>query len=369
MGKRTPIYEEHVALGGRMVDFGGWDMPVQYPAGILAEHEAVRQRAGLFDVSHMGEVELRGERALAFADYLVTNDCQRLAMDQVLYTPMCYPDGGVVDDLLVYRLQDRVLLVINAANTDKDVAWIFERKEHFGPGVEVRDVSDETGQIAVQGPRAQEILQRLTSKDLQEIAFFHAAEDVDVAGRKALVSRTGYTGEDGFEVYVRAEDAVHVWREILRAGAQEGILPCGLGARDSLRFEACLPLYGHELDADHSPLEAGLKFFVKLQKPDFVGQAPLVKVQEEGGPARRLVGYRVLERGIARQGYPLQDEAGKTIGVTTSGMPSPTLGQSIGLGYVPAELAQPGTRIAVEVRGRAVPAEIVKIPFYRRSGK
>ncbi|MDA8345893.1 MAG: glycine cleavage system aminomethyltransferase GcvT [Thermaerobacter sp.] len=369
MGKKTPLYEEHLALGGRMVDFGGWDMPVQYTAGILAEHEAVRKRAGLFDVSHMGEIECTGDRALAFADYLVTNNCQRLNMDQVLYTAMCYPDGGVVDDLLVYRLQDRVLLVVNASNTEKDVAWVTEQKETFGDGVQVRDVSAETAQIALQGPKAQEILQRLTEKNLDEIAFFYAAENVEVAGRTALVSRTGYTGEDGFEIYLRSEDAVHVWREILRTGAPEETLPCGLGARDSLRFEACLPLYGHELDREHNPLEAGLKFFVKLQKPDFIGHAALAKVQEDGGPARRLIGYRVLDRGIARQGYPLLDAAGRTVGITTSGMPSLTLGGSIGLGYVPAALAQPGTSIAVEVRGRAVPAEVVKIPFYRRSGK
>ncbi len=352
-----------------MVDFGGWDMPVQYPAGIVPEHEAVRKRAGLFDVSHMGEIECTGERALDFANHLVTNDCTRLAMDQVLYTPMCYPDGGVVDDLLVYRLQGRVLLVVNASNAEKDFTWVKEQQAAFGGGVEVRDVSAQTAQIAIQGPKAQEILQRLTPKDLGEIAFFYAAENVPVASRTALVSRTGYTGEDGFEIYVAPDDAVHVWREILRAGAPEEILPCGLGARDSLRFEACLPLYGHELDKDHSPLEAGLRFFVKLQKADFVGHAALVAVQEQGGPARRLAGFRMLERGIARQGYPLLDAQGKAVGVTTSGMPSPTLGEAIGLGFLPAELSQPGTRIAVEMRGRAVPAEVVKIPFYRRSAK
>ncbi len=369
MGKRTPLYGEHVALGARMVDFGGWDMPVQYPSGILAEHEAVRTRAGLFDVSHMGEIECTGENALEFADHLVANDCMRLAMDQVLYTPMCYPDGGVVDDLLVYRLQDRVLLVINASNTDKDFAWVREQQDAFAGDVKVRDISSKTAQLALQGPKAQEVLQRLTAKDLGEIAFFHAAEDVEVAGKRALVSRTGYTGEDGFEVYLPAEDAVHVWREILRAGEPEGVIPCGLGARDSLRFEACLPLYGHELDDQHNPLEAGLKFFVKLAKSDFVGHAALVRVQEQGGPERRLAGFRLLERGIARQGYPLLDVQGQPVGTTTSGMPSPTLGAAIGLGFLPAALAQPGTRIAVDVRGRAVSAEVVKIPFYRRSAK
>ncbi len=371
MGKRTPLYEEHLALGGRMVDFGGWDMPVQYPAGILAEHEAVRQRAGLFDVSHMGEIDLHGERVLQFADELVTNDCQKLAENQVLYSPMCYEHGGVVDDLLVYRLEPgHVLLVVNASNTDKDVAWVMEQRQRLYPDVQAEDISAKTAEMALQGPKAQEILQSLTSFDLNRIAFFWVQPDIEIAGRKALwVSRTGYTGEDGFEIYVRPEDAVHVWREILRAGEPYGILPCGLGARDSLRFEACLPLYGQELDQDHTPLQSGLKYWVRLEKEHFIGLGPLKEEQESGGPKRRLVGFKLAERGIARHGYPITSPSGEEIGVVTSGMLSPTLGEAIGLGFVPAEYAQVGTRIAVSVRGRAIPAEVIKRPFYRRSGK
>lgn len=366
MGKRTPLYDEHVSLGGRMVDFGGWDMPVQYPTGIVQEHAAVRQHAGLFDVSHMGEISLTGPRALEFADLLVTNDCQKLQELQVLYTPMCQPDGGVVDDLLVYRLPDRVLLVVNAANTPKDVAWV-QSKAAGVQGVKVQDVSDETAQIAIQGPGAQAVLQRLTDVNLSDIAFFWAKEGVRVAGRPALLSRTGYTGEDGFEIYLGQEDAAHVWREILAAGREDGVVPCGLGARDSLRFEATLPLYGHELDADHNALESGLSPFIKTGKPDFIGISALRAVRESGGPIRRLVGLRLTERGIARQGYPILDGAGLRIGETTSGMPSPTLGEALALGFVPREHAALGTRLQVEVRGRSIAAEVVKTPFYRRS--
>jgi len=371
MGKRTPLYEEHLGLEGRMVDFGGWDMPVQYPAGILAEHEAVRQRAGLFDVSHMGEIDLHGERALAFADELVTNDCTQLVENQVLYSPMCYEHGGVVDDLLVYRLEPgHVLLVVNAANTEKDVAWVMGQRAKLFPDVQAEDISAATAEMALQGPKAQEILQKLTPYDLGKIGFFYVAPGIEVAGRKALwVSRTGYTGEDGFEIYVRPEDARHVWQEILKAGAPYGILPCGLGARDSLRFEACLPLYGQELDQEHTPVQSGLKYWVRLEKGHFTGIEALRREQEEGGPKRRLVGLRLTERGIARHGYPILNPAGEEIGVVTSGMQSPTLGEAIALGFVPAAYAQVGTPVAVSVRGKAVAAEVVKKPFYRRSGK
>lgn len=366
MGKRTPLHGEHLALGGRMVDFGGWDMPVQYPEGILREHEAVRQRAGLFDVSHMGEIGLTGAGALAFADRLVTNDCRKLSENQVLYTPMCMPDGGVVDDLLVYRLPEQVLLVVNAANTGKDVDWVRSVAQGE-PDVVVEDRSARTAQLALQGPLAQAVLQRLTPANLADIAFFWAREGVEVAGRPALVSRTGYTGEDGFEIYLAPEDAVHVWRAILEAGRPEGVMPCGLGARDSLRFEACLPLYGHELDAEHNPLESGLGYFVKTDKPDFIGFPVLRSAREAGGPARRLVGMRLTERGIARQGYPILGPDGGTIGAVTSGMPSPTLSEALALGFVPRELATIGTRLQIEVRGRALGAEVIKTPFYRRN--
>jgi len=370
MGKRTPLYEEHLKAEGRLVDFGGWDMPVQYPAGIVAEHEAVRQRAGLFDVSHMGEVDLFGARALEFADELVANDCQALQQNQILYSPMCYEDGGIVDDLLVYRLEPgHVLLVVNAANTDKDFAWIEERRRKLFPDVEAKNISSEVAEIAFQGPKAQEVLQRLTSFDLKKILFFWVQPGVEIAGRKALyVSRTGYTGEDGFEIYLRNEDARHVWQAILEAGKPEGVLPCGLGARDSLRFEACLPLYGQELDKDHTPLQSKLKYWVHLEKPHFTGIEVLKREQEEG-LKRRLVGLELKERGVARHGYPILSPEGEEIGVVTSGMPSPTLGKSIALGFVPMAYTQVGQALKVSVRGKGIAAEVVKTPFYRRSGK
>lgn len=362
--KRTPLYENHVALGGRMVAFGGWEMPIQY-GSILEEHKAVRERAGLFDVSHMGEIEVRGKDAAAFLDFLVTNRPSDLAPEQVLYTPMCLPSGGIVDDLLVYRMgPEEFLLVVNAGTGPKDVLWVKEQAGAFRGDVRVEDISGDMAEVALQGPRAEAILSRLTDMDLTTIPFFTFKDEVVVAGKKALVSRTGYTGEDGFEIYLAPEDARAVWEQVLKAGEEDGIMPTGLGSRDSLRFEACLPLYGQEISETITPVEAALSYFVKWDKPDFMGKSVLLPMKTEG-PPRRLVGLRLLERSVPRHGYPVT-LAGETVGEVTSGMISPTLGEPLALALVPPDRTDIGTRLAVQIRGKDVPAEVVKRPFYRR---
>lgn len=360
--KETPLHAQHLQEGGRMVDFGGWHMPLQY-RGILEEHRAVRSAAGLFDVSHMGEIEVTGDQGGAFVDHLVTGKAQALAVDQVMYTLMCYETGGVVDDLLVYRLKDRWLLVVNASNTEKDVAWVQEAVKAF-PGAKARDVSKETAQLALQGPQAQAILQRLCEKDLNEITFFRCAEGVRIAGATCLVSRTGYTGEDGFEIYLPADGAPQVWKA-LRDVAGDELQPCGLGARDSLRFEARLPLYGQEISEKITPLEAGLGMFVKLDKDDFIGKEALAR-QKEAGPPRRLIGLCMLDRGIARHGYAVYDGESR-IGEVTTGMFAPTLAENVALALVPPAAAEVGRELLVDVRGRKLRAEVVKTPFYRRA--
>ncbi|MCR4424780.1 MAG: glycine cleavage system aminomethyltransferase GcvT [Firmicutes bacterium] len=361
--RKTPLYDAHAALGARLIDFGGWALPVQY-TGILDEHKAVRERAGLFDVSHMGEIDVEGPDALRLVDHLVTNDCSGMSLHQVIYTPMCYPDGGVVDDLLVYKLaEDHYLLVVNASNTEKDFAWV---QENLGSlNVHVRNISAETAQLALQGPRAEEILGALTRVDLRSIKFFFAVPDCPIADRKCLVSRTGYTGEDGFEIYCAPADAEHIWNALLDAGKPLGLSPAGLGARDTLRFEACLPLYGHELSPDISPLEANLGFFVKLGKDSFIGRDALL-TQKERGLARKQVGLEILERGIPRQGYPVL--AGDTVvGHVTSGAHSPTFNRGLALALVPVEHARAGTELAIDIRGRAHKAVVVKTPFYKKA--
>ncbi|HEY8394996.1 MAG TPA: glycine cleavage system aminomethyltransferase GcvT [Thermaerobacter sp.] len=357
--KRTPLYEEHLRLGARMVGFAGWEMPVQY-AGIIEEHHAVRRAAGLFDVSHMGEIEVAGPRAREALQRLVTNDVERLVPGRALYTVMCTPDGGIVDDLLLYQLDEqRYMLVVNAANTATDLAWV---EEHCaGPGVTIIDRSLETALIALQGPRAAAILRRVSDDvDVDALRPFHF-----VGGWEGMISRTGYTGEDGFELFLAWDAAVSVWRALLEAGAGEGLVPAGLGARDTLRFEACLPLYGHELDRDTTPLEAGLGFVVKWDKGPFIGREALER-QRAGGVRKRLVGLRLLERGVARAGYPVVDEDGRTLGRVTSGTYAPTLDANLALAYVPPDRATVGQRLAVLVRGRPVAAEVVSTPFYRR---
>lgn len=360
----TPLYSRHRDLGARLVEFGGWDMPVSY-SGILSEHRAVRQRAGLFDVSHMGEFRIEGSEALALLQSLVPNDVGKLAINQALYTQLCLPNGGTIDDLLIYRLGETdYMTVVNASTMPKDWAWFSEHAGRFGR-VTMRNVSHETGLIALQGPYAQSILQTLTSTDLGSITYYHAATGV-VAGIECLISRTGYTGEDGFELYSASERVGELWDAVLEAGRPRGLLPAGLGARDTLRLEAGYCLYGHELTEEITPLEAGLGWTVKLNKgEDFIGRQALLD-QKAQGLKRKLVGLIVRERGIPRAGYVIMRTNERT-GEVTSGTMCPTLDQAAALGYVMADAATPGTQLAVEIRERPVAAEVVALPFYKRA--
>ncbi|MEW5927249.1 MAG: glycine cleavage system aminomethyltransferase GcvT [Gemmatimonadota bacterium] len=357
---RTPMHGEHLALSAKMVPFAGYEMPVQYPTGITAEHAAVRTAAGLFDVSHMGEFIVRGERALDFVQHVGSNDASKLEVGQAQYSTLLNDDGKLLDDLLVYRYPDHYMLVVNGANKDKDWAWVSRYAERFG--VELTDRTEDVALLALQGPRAQAILAKLTDADLDSIKYYRFAEGT-VAGVPATLSRTGYTGEDGFELYVDAADGPAVWRAVLEAGAPEGILPAGLGCRDSLRLEMGYALYGNDLDERTSPLEAGLGWVVKLDKGDFVGRDALLR-QKEAGIGRKLVGFVLRERGFPRHGYPVS-VGGETAGEVTSGVLSPTLGYGIGMAYVPAEVSKPGSEIGIVIRDRAVPAEVVRPPFYK----
>ena len=358
--KKTPLYENHIKLGGRMIDFGGWMLPVQYE-GIMKEHNGVRTAAGLFDVSHMGEITVKGAGAEAFIQNLVTNDISRLEDLQAIYSPMCYPDGGTVDDVIVYKFsRENYLIVVNAANTDKDFEWMARNK---AGRAEIENVSERYAQLALQGPAAQRILQNLTGFDLGSIKFFRFAADVKVKGIKALVSRSGYTGEDGFELYIKAENAGALWESLLDNGREEGLIPVGLGARDTLRFEASLPLYGQELAKDISPLEAGLSHFVKLDKEFFIGGEAL-KAQA-AGLKRKLVGFEMIGPGVARHGFTVLS-GGKEIGFVTSGSYSPTLDKNLGMALVSAEYSGEGAEIDIAVRNKIVKARTVKMPFYTK---
>jgi len=357
--KHTPLYATHQALGARFVEFGGWEMPVQYTS-ILDEHQAVRQRAGLFDVSHMGQIELRGPCALAAAQELTVNDLGRLHDGQAQYSLLCLPTGGVVDDIMVHRVsKDRVLLCVNASNTEKDFAWIAEHHN----GAEVIDRSAEFSLLALQGPRATQILAGLTPLPLSQIAPFAFAEG-KVGGRQVLAARTGYTGEDGWEIYCAPGDARALWDTLLEAGQRFDIRPAGLGARDTLRLERALPLYGHELTDETTPLEAGLGWVVRFTKPSFIGRAALLQ-QRQRGLTRRLVGLSMTAPGIPRQGYTVVHD-GIAVGAVTSGTKSPTLGKAIGLGYVASTLGAVGTQLGIDIRGRVIGAEVVRLPFYKR---
>lgn len=359
MPLRTPLFDVHVRAGARMVEFAGWEMPVQY-AGILDEHQAVRTRAGLFDVSHMGEVVFRGPKALESLQRLFTNDLSKCADGQAMYGCLCRDSGGIVDDVVAYRRGgDDLLVCVNAANRTKDFEWL---RDHAA-GADVRNESDEWAQLALQGPAAAGVLQKLTSVRLSSVGTYRFTTG-DVAGVPCLVARTGYTGEDGFELFCPPDRAARLWDALLEAGQGEGVRPAGLGARDSLRLEVAYRLYGSDMDDGTTPLEAGLGWVVKLEKSDFVGREALVR-QKDAGVPRKLVGFTLTDPGIARHGYKaLRD--GQAVGTVTSGTKSPSLGISIGLAYLPAALGAEGSTFAVEIRGRAAAARVVKTPFLSR---
>lgn len=365
-GRKTPLYEEHVSAGARMVEFGGWLMPLQYTS-ILEEHQAVRNRAGLFDVSHMGEIEIKGPDAFRLVQHLITNEASLAKGDKVIYSPMCYPNGGTVDDILVYRLEEgKFLLVVNAANTFKDLEWVRKQAEELSAEVSITDASLETVQLALQGPEAVRVLQPLTEVNLQDLGYYRWTYG-RVRGAFCLISRTGYTGEDGFELYMDPEEGAKIWRALLEEGRDKGLKPCGLGARDVLRLEAALPLYGHELSPEITPLEAGLGRLVRTEKGEFSGREAL-KRQIETGPPRRLIGLVMLDRNIPRPDYPVTS-AGRQIGRVTSGSFAPALGQNVALALVEKGYDQIGDTLSVSIRGREHPARVVPLPFYSRKKK
>jgi aminomethyltransferase len=361
--KRTPLYEEHVRLGARMVDFGGWEMPLQY-TGIKEEHWSVRNAAGLFDVSHMGEITVKGAGAEEFIQNLITNDTSNLRDSQAMYSPMCYEDAGTVDDVLVYKFgKEDFLIVVNASNIEKDYEWM---NKNLREGAELNNVSEEYAQLAVQGPEAQAILQNLTPYPLESLKFFRFTAEAEAAGIKAVISRSGYTGEDGFEIYVPSRYAAQLWRALLETGKDKGLVPIGLGARDTLRFEAALPLYGHELSREISPLEASLGRFVKLGKEAFNGKEALTAQSQD--LKRILVGFEMTEPGVPRNGFEVS-AGGKSIGFVTSGSYSPTLDKNLGMAVVGREFSEEGTDIGITVRNKNVKAKVVKLPFYTKKYK
>lgn len=362
--KRTPLFDVYKQFGAKTIDFGGWELPVQF-SSIKEEHEAVRTKAGLFDVSHMGEVVVKGNESLLFLQKMMANDMSKLKPGGIQYTPMCYENGGTVDDLLVYqKAENHYLLVVNAANTQKDLQWLMD---HLTEDAEIENLSEKMAQLALQGPLAEEVLQKLVdgSDDLSNIKYFKFADNINIAGKNTLISRTGYTGEDGFEIYCDAQDAVAIWKSILDVGREDGVLPCGLGARDTLRFEAGLPLYGQELSSEITPLEAGLGFAVKLGKEvDFIGKYALIQ-QKEQGLKRKIVGIEMIERGIPRHGYHIFKED-QQIGEVTTGTQSPTLKKNIGLALLHLEYTSLDTVVEVEIRGKRLKAKVIATPFYRR---
>jgi aminomethyltransferase len=359
--RRTPFFDKHVALGAKLVPFAGYEMPVNYPAGITAEHKAVRERCGLFDVSHMGEFIIRGpgSSAVDFVNYVTTNDVGALAIGQVHYSTILNERGTIEDDCLVYRFPDRVMMVVNASNVAKDFAHIARQAARFG--VQLQDVSDGMGLLALQGPLAASILQPLTDVDLSSIGYYHFAEG-KVSGMPMIVSRTGYTGEDGFELYHDVQYSTRLWDALMAAG---DVTPAGLGARDTLRLEMGMALYGNDIDDTVTPLEANLAWLVKLKKGEFVGSDVLNK-QKAGGLTKKLVGFTLGDRNIARHGYPVFAD-GAPSGVVCSGTMSPTLGIPIGTAYLPAAMAKEGTGFEVEIRGKRVPAVVTKMPFYKEA--
>jgi aminomethyltransferase len=363
--RKTPLNDVHRSLGGKMVDFGGWDMPVQYPAGVIEEHLRTRTRSGLFDVSHMGEIWVEGEDAIPFVNRLTTNDVTKLVDGQAQYSTLTNDNGGVVDDLLVYRFgPEKLLLVVNASTTDKDWEWITSHKSD--DRITLTNASSDYCQIAVQGPDALSILQKLTDAPLSEIKYYHFTTG-KVDGVESIISRTGYTGEDGFEIYANSQYAEQLWNRLLESGnfnSENGILPCGLAARNTLRLESGMSLYGHELSDEISPLEANLGWITKFQKGDFIGREKIAD-QKESGLKRKLVGFEMVDRGIARDDYPVYVDD-KKVGYVTSGSPAPYLKKNIGLAFVPVEFANVGQEIRIDVRGKLLAAKIVTTPFYKR---
>ncbi|MCL2447387.1 MAG: glycine cleavage system aminomethyltransferase GcvT [Polyangiaceae bacterium] len=361
--RTTSLHGEHIALGARLVPFAGWEMPIQY-TGIVDEHQAVRTAGGLFDASHMGELRLRGPYAAHVVDYLVTNDARKIADGQAMYTCACNDVGGVLDDLIVIRRSaEDWLVVVNGANREKMARhFAHAAKDHC----DFDDESDATALLALQGPRAFDVLAAVSAggDDPRSLSSFHV-RDAQVAGVACACARTGYTGEDGVELFCAWDEAPRLWRALLAAGATFGVKPAGLGARDTLRLEARLSLYGNEIDETTNPLEAGLGWVVKMNKGDFVGRAALERIAA-AGLRRKLVGFEMVGRGVARHGYPLLDAAGREVGVCTSGSPGPTVGKNIGLGYLPSEMSVVGTSFAVSCRGKAIEAVVVPTPFYKR---
>jgi aminomethyltransferase len=368
--RKTALYSVHRQLGAKMVDFGGWDMPVEY-SGITAEHMAVRTAVGLFDVSHMGDIQFRGPGSLAAIQALSMNDASKLAVGQAQYSAMLYPQGTFVDDILVHKFSDNdYLLVINAGTREKDYQWIRSQVGSFA-GVHISDYSDHYTQLAIQGPRAQDTLAKLTKVDLGAIKNYWFTWGTVCGIPNVLIARTGYTGEDGFEIYLPSDEptSARAWQEVMEAGQPFGLLACGLGARNTLRLEAAMALYGHEISEEINLLEAGLERFSKLGKSDFLGSQALLQLKQSGAPKRKLVGLEMVDRGIARDGYKVCSLAGEPIGFVTSGSPSPYLKKNIALAYVPLDSIAPGTEVAVEVRGNLVKAKVVPTPFYRRAKK
>ncbi|MEK7668203.1 MAG: glycine cleavage system aminomethyltransferase GcvT [Gemmatimonadota bacterium] len=361
--KRTPFYDLHVAAGAKVVPFAGFEMPVQYPEGITAEHHVVRTGAGLFDVTHMGEFEVRGKDALAFTSHVTSNDPNALAVGQVQYSNFLYETGGIVDDCLVHRMADRVWIVVNASNCAKDWAHINQYKKQFD--IQLHDRSEQTSLLALQGPKTQQVLQPLTpGVNLDAIGFYHFTTGT-VAGVKCLIARTGYTGEDGFELYHDPQDGPKLWHALVNP--KSIVKPVGLGARDSLRLEMAYPLYGNDIDAETTPFEAGTGWTVKMSKPDFVGKKAL-EAQKAKGLTRQLVGFKLLERGFPRHGYPVYVN-GERFGDVRSGIVSPSLDEAIGTAYLPLGIAKPGTRFEVEIRGKRLPAEAVPTPFWTKGSR
>jgi len=366
--RKTALNAVHRQMGAKMVEFNGWDMPVEYPSagGIMAEHNAVRSGVGIFDVSHMGDIRLSGPQALAAVQHISMNDASRLAVGQAQYSALLYPQGTFVDDVIVHRLgEDDYLLVINAGTREKDFNWVREHTRQFD--IKLEHLSDDYTQIAIQGPKGVNLLQKLTNANLSAVKFYWLTRGTVCGLQNILIARTGYTGEDGFEIYIPADEStsVRVWNEILAAGKEFGVVPCGLGARNTLRLEAKLALYGHEISDSINVWEAALDRFVKLEKPEFIGRAALEN-SKAAGLKRTLVGLEMVERGIARDDYKVLDEAGKQIGYVTSGSPAPFLKKNIALAYVPPAFAEIGTNVKVEIRGQGVRAQVVPTPFYRR---